>query len=132
MIREDNKLVQKETNKNISSRRVIPILIPELIHAVEAIPPERRTGLVYDANPTTLYWKINTLCTDNGLPEVGVHGLRHSFASLAYHLGLSEQETMELGGWSDYNTMRKIYTHLAQTDRLKGQNKIAAFFCTKC
>ena len=59
---------------------------------------------------------------------MGVHGLRHSFASLAFHLGLTEQETMELGGWSDYNTMRKIYTHLAAADRLKSQNKMAAFF----
>ena len=35
---------------------------------------------------------------------------------------------MEFGGWFDYNTMRKIYTHLAQCDRLKARNKMAAFF----
>lgn len=64
----------------------------------------------------------------NSLPEVGVQGLRHSFASLAYHLKLSEQETMQLGGWSDYKTMRKIYTHLAKVDRLKAENKITSFF----
>ena len=125
---DDGKLVQKATNKNATSRRVVPILIPELTAAVEAVPEEKRTGLIYNANPTTLYWKINTICEANGLPKVGVHGLRHSFASLAFHLGLSEQETMELGGWADYNTMRKIYTHLAQADRLKGHNKLAAFF----
>lgn len=125
---EDGKLVQKKENKNASSRRIIPIMIPELAAAIERIPAEQRTGKIYDANATTLYWKINQVCEKNGLPKVGVHGLRHSFASLAYHLGLSEQETMELGGWSDYNTMRKIYTHLAMVDRLKGQNKMAAFF----
>lgn len=125
---EDGKLVQKKENKNASSRRIIPIMIPELAAAIERIPAEQRTGKIYDANATTLYWKINQVCEKNGLPKVGVHGLRHSFASLAYHLGLSEQETMELGGWADYNTMRKIYTHLAKVDRLKGQNKMAAFF----
>lgn len=122
------ELVQKRENKNKSSRRVVPIMIPELSKAIEALPPEKRTGHVYSGNVNTLYRVVNRACKQNGLPEVGVHGLRHSFASLAYHLKLSEQETMELGGWSDYNTMRKIYTHLAQADRLKGQNKIAAFF----
>ena len=103
-------------------------MIPELIDAINAVPAEKRTGLIYTANPTTLYWRVNQICENNGLPKVGVHGLRHSFASLAYHVGMSEQDTMELGGWSDYNTMRKIYTHLAQCDRLKSRNKMAAFF----
>lgn len=126
----DGAMVQKSENKNASSRRVIPIMIPALATAVEAVPPKNRNGLIYSANPTTLYWRINTICKNNGLPEVGVHGLRHSFASLAYHLGLSAQETMELGGWADSDTMLKIYTHLAHVDRLKGQNKIAAFFAS--
>lgn len=125
---KDGTIVQKQTNKNTSSRRVIPIMIPELTEAIEAIPKEKRTGQVFTGNVNTLYSAANRLCSANNLPLVGVHGLRHSFASLAFHLGLTEQETMELGGWSDYNTMRNIYTHLAQADRLKGQNKIAAFF----
>lgn len=127
----DGTLVQKKENKNATSRRVIPIMIPALAAAIERVPPEKRSGRIYDANATTLYWRVNQVCERNGLPKVGVHGLRHSFASLAYHLKLSEQETMELGGWADYNTMRKIYTHLAKIDRLKGQNKMAAFFAAK-
>lgn len=123
-----NQLVQKITNKNAASRRVIPIMIPTLIDAVLAIPSRKPDALVYSGNANTLYNQVNRICRNNGLPEVGVHGLRHSFASLAFHLGLTEQETMELGGWSDYTTMRKIYTHLAQADRLRGQNKLAAFF----
>lgn len=125
---EDGELIKKSENKNTSSRRVVPIMIPELIDAINAVPAEKRTGLIYTANPTTLYWRVNQICENNALPKVGVHGLRHSFASLAYHVGMSEQDTMELGGWSDYNTMRKIYTHLAQCDRLKARNKMAAFF----
>lgn len=128
VLNRNGEMVQKAENKNVSSRRTIPIMIPALAVALDAVPPEKRTGLIYDANPTTLYWRINTICAKNGLPEVGVHGLRHSFASLAYHLGLSAQETMELGGWADSDTMLKIYTHLAQADRLKSQNKIATFF----
>lgn len=125
---EDNVLVHKQTNKNTSSHRIVPIMIPALADAVRSAPPHQPDDPIYTSNANTLCSQINRLCRNNGLPQVGVHGLRHSFASLAFHLGLTEQETMELGGWSDYNTMRKIYTHLAAADRLKSQNKMAAFF----
>ena len=127
---EENALVYKLTNKNSSSRRVIPIMIPALADAIRAAPEHQPEDLIYTNSVNTLCEQINRLCRNNGLPEVGVHGLRYSFASLAFHLGLTEQETMELGGWSDYNTMRKIYTHLSTADRLKGRNKMAAFFAS--
>ena len=125
---EENVLIHKQTNKNSSSHRIVPIMIPELIVAVKSEHDRCPSELIYTGNVNTLYAQINRLCKANGLPEVGVHGLRHSFASLAFHLGLTEQETMELGGWSDYTTMRKIYTHLAAVDRLRSQNKISEFF----
>lgn len=125
---EDNVLIHKPTNKNASSHRIVPIMIPALADAIRSAPPHQPDDPIYTSNANTLCAQINRLCRNNGLPQVGVHGLRHSFASLAFHLGLTEQETMELGGWSDYNTMRKIYTHLAAADRLKSQNKMAAFF----
>lgn len=125
---EGNVLVHKPTNKNVSSHRIVPIMIPALADAIRSAPPHQPDDPIYTSNANTLCAQINRLCRNNDLPQVGVHGLRHSFASLAFHLGLTEQETMELGGWSDYNTMRKIYTHLAAADRLKSQNKMAAFF----
>lgn len=125
---EDNVLVHKPTNKNASSRRVVPIMIPALSDAIRRASPHQPSDLVYPFHANTLRIQINQLCLNNGLPQVGVHGLRHSFASLAFYLGLQEQETMELGGWADYQTMHKIYTHLAAAARLKSQNKMAAFF----
>ena len=35
---EDGKLIKKSENKNTSSRRVVPIMIPELIDAINAVP----------------------------------------------------------------------------------------------
>lgn len=128
VLNEDGELILKQTNKNTSSRRTIPIMIPSLSDALLALPERPQDARIVETNVNTLYSQVNALCRANNLPEVGVHGLRHSFASLAFHLGLSEQATMELGGWSDYQTMRKIYTHLAQADRLKSENKITAFF----
>lgn len=126
---ENQKLVVKNTNKNSSSTRTIPIMIPSLYDALKAV--KDKSGLLVTCNPNTIWAQTNRTCEALGFPKVGVHGLRHSFASLAYHLGWSEQQTMEIGGWSDTATMRKIYTHLASADRLKAQNSMTAFFETK-
>ena len=49
------------------------------------------------------------------MPEVGTHGLRHSFASLAYHLGMSELETMELGDVTKKKMLERIAGKLGIT-----------------
>ena len=48
---------------------------------------------------------------------MGVHGLRRSFASLAYHLGWTEQRTMEIGGWDDVNIVHDYYIQESQKER---------------
>lgn len=111
VIGEKNKLTDKRTNKNSSSTRDVHIVIPRIKDLVRG-----KEGRLITTNPTTLYGLINGLCAKNGLPEVGVHGLRHSFASLAYHLKWSESTTMIEGGWADSKTVHNIYTHLSQQD----------------
>ena len=106
-----NKLVDKATNKTTSSSRTVHIVIPRLNDIIEG-----KDGKLVTTNPTTLYSSINDICRANSLPTVGVHGLRHSFASLAYHLQWSEATTMREGGWSDPSVVHKIYTHLATQD----------------
>lgn len=122
VIGEGNHLIQKAENKNRSSRRTIPI-IPPLKEALMRQP--QKSGLVVTTSPTTLYSQINSLCRTLELPEVGVHGLRRSFASLAYHLGLSEETTMRIGGWSNilhyaphlHKTLRAGYCRAIRTTK---------------
>lgn len=128
----NGNFVLKDANKNLSSQRTLPIMIPELYNALSKIPEDERKGRVITINGNSILYEVNKACRVAGVPEVGTHGLRHSFASLAYHLGMSELETMELGGWSDAKTMRGIYTHLAAADRLKAVNKMAAFYEKTC
>lgn len=123
---ENQKLVQKAANKNRTSTRIVPIMIPALKAALVA--EKDKHGLIVTCNPNTIWARVNRTCEANELPLVGVHGLRHSFASLAYHLGWSEQQTMETGGWGDPQTMHKIYTHLAAADRAKALNTMATFY----
>lgn len=122
---EDNKYVRKAETKNSTSRRTVPI-IPPLREALNAVthPGE----MVVTCCPATIMNRINKVCRDTGLPEVGVHGLRHSFASLAYHLGWPEKVAMEIGGWADDRTMHKIYTHVSQKSVEEASASFAAFF----
>lgn len=122
----DNNIVHKETNKNSTSRRDVPILIPQLAEAVERA--DKSSEFVYDKQTVTIYRTINKVCRENGLPEVGVHGLRHSWTSLCFHLGLPAELTQKFGGWGDLGTMKKIYTHLATRDIHKYTAALEAFF----
>lgn len=123
---ENNKLEFKETNKNTSSNRVVPIMIGELETALRAA--QKPVGHVVTGNGEVARRRINRICEANGLPLVGIHGLRHSFVSLAYHLGVPEKIVMEIGGWSDYQTMRKIYTHIARSDVSRYAEQFSGFF----
>ena len=125
-VRGDNdQLIDRKQNKNTSSTRDVP-MIPQLYDALVKV--ENKTGKVITCHYQTPYKQIRAISIKAGLPPQGLHTLRHSFASLAYHLGLSELETMRIGGWSDYGTMRKIYTHLSSKDAAKAENKFTKFF----
>lgn len=123
---DNQKLVQKKENKNKSSTRYVPILMDELYIALER--NKKESGLILSCNPNTIWSRINRICKANDLPQVGVHGLRHSFASLAYHLGVPEKIVMEIGGWADSQTMRKIYTHVAKSDVSRYETEMTQFF----
>lgn len=120
---ENGKLVSKETNKSSKSTRQIPVLIPRLL---EIIP--EADGPLMNCNPNTIWRRINRICEANNLPKVGVHGLRRSFCSLAYHLNWSEQRTMDVGGWDDLKTVHDFYLHEAQKDKDKSTNRMRKFY----
>lgn len=110
---ENGKLIHKKTNKNKTSRRTVP-LIPPLLEALQS--KQHRGEYVVTMTANGIYKHINRVCKAHGLPEVGIHGLRHSFASLAVHLGMPEEIAMKIGGWADIQTMKNIYTHISQRD----------------
>ena len=123
---EQNAYVTKQTNKNRSSRRVIPFILPQLKAALEAV--KKPSGRIVTMHPDTIRKRIDKVCRENNLPEIGIHGLRRSFASLAYSLGVPEAVAMEIGGWSDIYTMHRIYVKLSKADRKKNAEKFTAFF----
>lgn len=125
---DKNEFVRQQANKNTFSRRTVPIMIPRLAELLDAVPPEERTGPVIREHPNSIWKAVNKVCRDAGLPEIGTHGLRHSFASAAYRAGLEPLEMMRLGGWNDTTTMHKIYTHIADAEMTAAANKLSSFY----
>lgn len=125
VVDKDQQLVHKRTNKNASSARAVDVWLPRL---VELLQQQRQAdGYLVQCDPNTLYYWINKICEGAGLPKVGVHGLRRSFASLAYHQGLSERVTAQVGGWSDLATMHKHYVKVAERDAAQAVDALRSF-----
>jgi integrase len=125
VVGEGNKLVSKKSNKNRTSTRTVHIVIPQLKDLVKG-----KEGTLITTNPTTLYGSINGLCERNGLPAVGVHGLRHSWVSLCFHLHWDPQTVMREGGYSNMQTINEIYRHLAAQDANEDIKSMQEFFTT--
>lgn len=122
---EENTWIRKESTKTASSSRTVPFLIPRMEELLKGY--DRKQPLP-EATPPTIYNRVNAACYRAGLPRIGSHGLRRSFASLAYHLGVPERIAMQLGGWSSIRTMHNIYIQIAETDIEHYGAEIRAFF----
>lgn len=107
---ENHVFVHKATNKNSSSRRDVPILIPRLL---DILPP---SGKAVTVHPSTIRRQILNACLDAGVTIVSAHDLRRSFVSLAFHLGWDAETTRRVGGWSDLDVINKVYRKLADAD----------------
>lgn len=126
-VRGSNGLVEKKQNKSKKSRRSVPI-IPPLLEAMQQVEHE---GLVVKMGGDTVLKQVKKICAEAGITVVDLHGLRHSFASLAYHLGIPEMIAAEIGGWDDLTTMHNIYTHIAQADIAKRSQDFRDYFNKK-
>ena len=112
LLKVNNSFIKTNLNKTDTSSRDIPIIIPRLTVLLESAV-KTDSEYIVSCNPNLIYKNINLICQSVGLPMVGLHGLRHSFASLAYHLNWKKQSTMAIGGWHNSKVLDEIYTHNA-------------------
>lgn len=108
IVRGENGVIRKELNKTDLSRRDVPVMIPRLCDLLGALPVHMSDARINN--------HLRKICVSVGLPDVTLHCLRHSFASLAYHLRWTEKSTMQVGGWATPDVVHDIYTHLAKRD----------------
>lgn len=126
---EQGKLVEKTQLKNTSSRRVLSC--PDyILSKLDAYEPniEKRIGRIFTIDPSVIYNNLKKICCANGIPFVGVHGLRHTNASVMLSLGIVDKVAMKRGGWATDNTMKSVYQHVFSADRDTADDTINAYF----
>lgn len=115
---EANTYVSRQSNKTELSRRKVPIFIPRL----------EKLSLEQNCRPDTIGRRFQRLCEENDLPQIGLHGLRHSFISLCWFLDIPLLITMKYSGHTTPNTVQGIYTHLAESRMKESEDKLKRFF----
>lgn len=127
-----NRLVIKDCNKTDLSTRTIPIFIPDLAAELKRRQKyHAASDRIVPVMPNTVYRAVSQFLDSYGFAKGGFHLLRHSFASLCYYLNVPVLVTCTLGGWSDYNTVYRIYTHLERAKIAQSESELTAFFAPK-
>lgn len=125
---ENGEKVYKPYMKNETSHRTLPLpdyIVNKLAKYAE---PEQRQGPVFQPNMSIAYKHLRRACEKCGIPFAGLHGLRHTNASIMLSLGVIDKAAMARGGWSTDNTMRNIYQHLFDDDRKAADHLIDNYF----
>lgn len=126
LVRGPDGNVKKPQNKNETSTRPVPIMIPRLLELLKAADGKEGPVVVIGAN--TMLDDVKRACKRAGVTEVTCHGLRHSFASLCYYLEIPERQIQEWGGWKDRTTLHRIYIRLTAAGKNEATAKVTSFF----
>ena len=121
LVRNDDNVYVYKTTKTVLSTRRIPVMIPRLTMLLHE-------GRLVTTTPVGIERQIQRACASAGLPYIGCHGLRRSFASLAFHLKWDERSIMEVGGWSNMQTVHKVYIKLAKQDLINNTSSMSDFY----
>lgn len=121
---ENNKLVSKGT-KTAASERVLSC--PQyIVDAFKRI--DRRGDHIINQHPETIRRKLQTICSNAGIPFIGLHALRHQNASTMLLLNVPDRYVMERGGWSNIQTPKTIYQHTMAEGRDQATQAIDRYF----
>ena len=123
---KNHKYVEKETNKNYTSTRKVPIMTPRLSLLVKEYQDNGKPIPYHSAS--ALLSHVHKTCQRAKITDVGNHSLRKSFASLCFSKGIPDKQIQEWCGWKDYQTMHKIYIRLNSKDKDENKKAVTDFF----
>lgn len=119
----DRKDIVKEETKTIESRRQLKL--PEyILQLIENVSSEYITEM----SSSAIYKKLRKILSENNLPLICFHDLRHLNASVMLALGVPDKYAMERGGWSSPNVLKSVYQHTFTKERQEVDNKIDDYF----
>ena len=124
----DGFVVRKQTKTTKSKRSLnVPDYVISRLNALQS-DPKLRVGRIVTMHPNDIYNHLKVICDNNEIPFVGVHGLRHTNASVMLSIGITTKMAMARGGWSSNKTMQDIYQHLFSEDKDKAASQIDEYF----
>lgn len=126
---KDDQPVIKKAMKTESSNRILDCP-GYILGKLDKYQPciEKRAGTVFKMGINTPYENLERICKREGIPFVGIHGLRHTNASVMLSLGIVDKIAMARGGWATKDTMERVYQHLFASDKQAADNTINNYF----
>ncbi len=106
-----------QPTKNKSSIRKIQIdwmIVSQFSALVKELPADKPIFIKETIFNSTINNILNRHCKKLGIPEITVHGLRHTHASLLLFGGVSIASVAKRLGHSSMNTTEKTYLHIIQ------------------
>lgn len=126
MVRGENGLVYKETNKNSSSTRKVPILIPRLKTLI--LSDSSDFPYLVHQHPSNVLEGVKLTAKQANVTPITCHDLRRTFATLCWANDIDIKQLQLWGGWSDFRTCAKIYLKLSEGKQNANTEKMKAFF----
>ena len=114
------KMIIQEKPKTEKSKRIIPLNKAALaaLEDLKSAPGYKPGGFViHNKNggavmPRTLEQSLENMCTAVGIRRVGVHALRHTYATRLFEKGVDIKIISELLGHSSTEITYRIYVHV--------------------
>lgn len=103
--------------KNPSSVRKIPLdwkTIIQFAQLVKDLPKEEPIFAKNKVFNSTVNYLLTKHCKKTGVPQITIHGLRHTHASLLLFSGVSIASVARRLGHASMNTTQKTYLHIIQ------------------
>ena len=121
--------------KNTASMRKVPIDWQIAMQFAQLIKDLPKNQPIFITNGKKFYNetandKLVRYCQKAGIPEISVHGLRHTHASLLLYAGVSIASVAQRLGHSNMNTTQRTYLHVIQELENADTDKIMRYLTT--
>lgn len=120
---ERNQLVEKKTNKSISSTRTLKV--PDYLQKrLDSLRNSISSDYISPLPPNVILKRFFKLLKGNNMRRFTMHSLRHANASLMLLLGVSDKYAMERLGQSTPYMLKTVYQHTFDAEKERTANII--------
>lgn len=86
------------------------------------------TGRITALNPNMITSRFYHVLKKSNVPHFRFHDLRHYCASILHAIGTPDAYIMERGGWGNDGTLKNVYRHALEDQKIKMTDKANKYF----